>query len=110
MSKEQNSQRRSATPSTAVATPKKEPKHEVRPGRLPMYRVILHNDDVNTVEHVIACITVLTGLNQQDAENRTLEAHRTGCALLLVTHKERAELFVEQFQSASLTVTIEPDE
>jgi hypothetical protein len=27
-----------------------------------------------------------------------------------VTHKERAELYVEQFQSCSLTVTIEPDE
>jgi len=29
---------------------------------------------------------------------------------LLVTHKERAELYVEQFASFTLTVTCEPDE
>ena len=38
------------------------------------------------------------------------EAHETGIALLLVTHKERAELYQEQFQSKGLTVTIEPAE
>ena len=31
-------------------------------------------------------------------------------ALVTVTHKERAELYQEQFQSKSLTVTIEPAE
>jgi ATP-dependent Clp protease adapter protein ClpS len=40
----------------------------------------------------------------------TREAHNTGVALLLVTHKERAELYVDQFKSKSLTVTIEPAE
>ena len=34
----------------------------------------------------------------------------TGVALLLTTHKERAELYQEQFQSKGLTVTIEPAE
>jgi hypothetical protein len=29
---------------------------------------------------------------------------------VLVTHKERAELYVDQFKSKSLTVTIEPAE
>ena len=33
-----------------------------------------------------------------------------GVALLLVTHKERAELYADQFQSKGLTVTIEPAE
>ena len=33
----------------------------------------------------------------------------SGCAVLLVCHKERAELYQEQFHSCSLTVTIEPD-
>ena len=31
-------------------------------------------------------------------------------ALLLVTHKERAELYVEQFASCMITVTMEADE
>ena len=37
-----------------------------------------------------------------------LEAHKSGVALLLVTHKERAELYLDQFQSMGLSVSIEP--
>ena len=77
---------------------------------LPPFRVILHNDDVNSFEHVIRTILQLTPLKEPEAVQRTLEAHETGSALLLVTHKERAELYVEQFASKQLTVTCEPDE
>ncbi len=81
-----------------------------RPKLLPPYKVILHNDDENTIEHAIRTILMLTPLSHQDAIERTIEAHTTGCALLLVTHRERAELYEEQFRSASLIVTVEPDE
>ena len=77
--------------------------------RLPPWRVMLHNDDVNSFEHVILAILQLTPLSQKEAVQRTLEAHETGVALLLVTHRERAELYVEQFTSLSLTVTCEPE-
>jgi len=80
-----------------------------KPGLLPPFKVLLHNDEVNDVEHVIKTITLLTTLSPEEATHRTLEAHFSGVALLLVTHKERAELYQEQFASASLTVTIEPD-
>ena len=86
-------------------TPKKKP-----PGMMPPWKVLLHNDDKNTLEHVVGTIIELTTLNEKDAVLRTLEAHETGVALLLVTHKERAELYAEQFQSKSLVVTIEPAE
>lgn len=79
-----------------------------KPRHLPMYKVILHNDDNNDFNHVIDTIVMLTPLKAQEAELRTQEAHESGCALLLVTHRERAELYAEQFQSRSLTVTIEP--
>jgi ATP-dependent Clp protease adapter protein ClpS len=72
--------------------------------------VLLHNDDVNTFEHVIVSIVKLTALSSQEAILRTLEAHEAGVALLLVTHRERAELYQEQFASLSLSVTIEPDQ
>jgi ATP-dependent Clp protease adapter protein ClpS len=52
----------------------------------------------------------LTSLNENDAKQRTVEAHETGVALLLTTHKERAELYKDQFESKGLTVTIEPAE
>lgn len=89
-------------------TPQVHEQQDVR--HLPPYRVILHNDDVNTFEHVIRTILKLTNLNEQEAVQRSIEAHETGCALLLVTHKERAELYVEQFATFHLTVTCEPDE
>ncbi len=78
------------------------------PRLLPMYKVILHNDDKNDFDHVIDTIVMLTPLKAQEAELRTQEAHQSGCSLLLVTHRERAELYAEQFQSRSLVVTIEP--
>lgn len=82
---------------------------ERRAQQLPPYQVILHNDDVNTFEHVILSILRLTPLDEEEAVLRTLEAHETGSSVLLVTHRERAELYVEQFASISLTVTCEPD-
>ena len=96
---------------TAVATaPAKKPAiPKRRPKQLPPYKVLLHNDEVNTFESVIAAILKLTTLQPQEALLRTLEAHETGVALLLVTHKERAELYHEQFTTFKITVTIEPD-
>ncbi len=89
----------------AVAAPEK-----TRPRHLPQYKVILHNDDTNDIEKVIETIVMLTPLNKEDAERCTAEADKTGCALVLVIHRERAELYQEQFQSRNLTVTIEPAE
>jgi len=97
-----------ATPEGQTAT--KPAPTQTLPRPLPPYKVILHNDDVNEVGHVVQTIITLTTLNTQDAQERTLEAHHQGQSLLLVTHKERAELYQEQFQSAKLVVTIEPDE
>ena len=101
-----NSKSATANPSVSTATLSE----KVKPRLLPQYKVILHNDDKNDVGFVVDTIVLLCALNKQDAEARTQEADKTGCSLLLITHKERAELFVEQFHSRSLTVTIEPAE
>jgi ATP-dependent Clp protease adaptor protein ClpS len=97
----------------AVAAPVKERKSKPKkkpPQPLPPWKVLLHNDDKNTVDYVVSSIIELTPLNEQDAVNRMQEAHKTGVALLLTTHKERAELYKDQFESKGLTVTIEPAE
>lgn len=86
-----------------------QPALDQRTRHLPPYRVLLHNDDVNTFEHVILCILKLTPLKEVEAIERALEAHNRGVSLLLVTHRERAELYVEQFASFKITVTSEPD-
>ena len=100
-------------PSGAATKPKKKAKQAPQkqpPKMLPQWKVLLHNDDVNTPQHVVKSIVELTHLPEQDAELRMKEADKTGVALILVTHKERAELFRDQFQSKSLTVSIEPAE
>jgi ATP-dependent Clp protease adaptor protein ClpS len=78
-----------------------------RVDRLPPFRVLLHNDDVNDMGYVVDTICDLTPLSAHKAATIMLEAHQTGVSLMLLTHRERAELYVEQFASKSLTVTIE---
>ena len=98
---------------TATAKPKRATRTAPRrkpPSFLPPWKVLLHNDDKNEVGFVVATIVELTTLKEQDAKQRTVEAHETGVALLLTTHKERAELYKDQFESKGLTVTIEPAE
>jgi ATP-dependent Clp protease adaptor protein ClpS len=88
---------------------KKSPKR--KPSKpLPPWKVLLHNDDKNDMLFVVETIVELTPLNAQDAVMRMKEAHDTGVALLLTTHKERAELYQDQFHSKGLTVTIEAAE
>jgi len=82
---------------------------QITPTRLPPWKVILHNDDVNEIESVVKTVIQLTALSREDAIARAHEAHTTGLSLLLGTHQERAELYVEQFASCKLTVTAEPD-
>jgi ATP-dependent Clp protease adapter protein ClpS len=98
---------------TATVKPKRSPKKNPKtnpPQPLPPWKVLLHNDDKNDIHFVVRTVMELTPLKEQEANLRTIEANDTGVALLLVTHKERAELYQEQFQSKGLTVTIEPAE
>ena len=97
----------------AVAEPKRKekPKPKRPPSEpMPPWKVLLHNDDKNDMHFVIRTIMELMPLNEQAATVRTNEANDTGVSLLLVTHRERAELYKEQFESKGLTVSIEPAE
>jgi ATP-dependent Clp protease adaptor protein ClpS len=103
----------SAPTGTATAKPKRATRTVPKlppPQMLPPWKVLLHNDDKNSRDFVVDSIVELTPLNKQDAELRMKEADDTGVALLLTTHKERAELYKDQFESKGLTVTIEPAE
>jgi len=94
--------------SPAKPATRKHPRSDSKANHLPPYKVLLHNDDVNGMGHVVLTIRRLTPLSLPEAVNRMLEAHKSGVSLLLVIHRERAELYVEQFASCGLTVTMEP--
>lgn len=85
------------------------PRPHERVDRLPPFKVLLHNDHHNEMMSVVRTITELTPLPRSRAFLVMVEAHTRGVALLLVTHRERAELYREQFASKRLKVTVEAD-
>lgn len=97
---------------TSVSVVEMEPKSEHKTKRMPQYKVLLLNDDVNEFGAVVNAVKELTPLDGDEAISRVNEAHKTGVALLLMTHKERAELYQEQFHAhiPPIKVEIEPDE
>ncbi len=100
-----------APASSAVqARPKPKPKPP-RPRRrkLPPYKLLLHNDEVNTMDDVVHSIVRITPLSPAQAIRKMLEAHHSRTSVLLATHKERAELYVQQFASVRIMTSLEPD-
>ena len=75
---------------------------------LPPWRVLLHVDDRRKLDRATQVVRVLTPLSKEEAAARAREANEVGVALLLLTHQERAELYVEQFASCQVRVTTEP--
>jgi ATP-dependent Clp protease adapter protein ClpS len=78
----------------------------VRP--LPRYKVVLLNNAASDMMFVVRTIMELTRLCRAEATHKMWEAHHCGRSRLLVTYRERAELYVEQFASKGLNVIIEP--
>ena len=80
------------------------------PGRFPTrrYRVFLHRAADKDLMSVVRAVMDLTHYGTAEAEYRMWEAHHRGRSVVLVTHLERAELYVEQFAARGLAATIEP--
>ena len=77
----------------------------------PRYRVLLHNDDVNSMEYVVGVLLkTVPSLTQPQAVNVMMEAHSNGIALVIVCEFEHAEFYCETLKMHGLTSTIEPDE
>ena len=73
------------------------------------YSVILHNDDVHSVEFVVdALLKSVERLNRDQAVSITLEAHSSGRAIVVTCPLEHAELYRDRLASFNLGVTIEP--
>ncbi len=75
---------------------------------LPPYRLLLHNDAVNSMDHVVgALLACVPELSPQEAVAVMLEAHKRGVAQVLVCPLERAELYRDRLAAQGLTATIE---
>jgi ATP-dependent Clp protease adaptor protein ClpS len=75
---------------------------------LPPYRVVLHNDDVNSMDYVVnVLLRSIPGLSPEAAVSIMLEAHNTGQATVVICPLEQAEVYRDRLESAGLTSTIE---
>lgn len=91
-------------------TPKTKTKDKkIKTGLLPQWKVLLHKDDVHSVETVREIILSLTRLPIDDAQKCAEEVNLTGISVVLIAHKERAELYQELFESKDIKSTIEPN-
>jgi ATP-dependent Clp protease adaptor protein ClpS len=76
---------------------------------LPPYRVVLHNDDHNSMEHVVrSLLRCVQSLSNEDAEAIMWTAHNHGQATVIECPKEAAEHYRDCLESTGLTATIEP--
>ena len=77
----------------------------------PKYKVLLHNDPVNSMEYVTICLReVVPQLSEQDAISIMLEAHNTGVGLVIVCDLEPAEFYSESLKSKGISSSIEKEE
>ena len=79
-----------------------------RPGPLPRWRLVLLNREMTDLMRIVHTIMELTHFCRTEATHKMWQAHHWGRALLLTTHRERAELYVEQFADKGLMVIVEP--
>jgi ATP-dependent Clp protease adaptor protein ClpS len=81
----------------------------------PLYKVLIHNDDVTTMEFVIYVLQEVFKKPLQEAVEIMLTAHETGVALVAVLPLEQAELRVDQAKAIAraakypLMLTYEPE-
>jgi ATP-dependent Clp protease adapter protein ClpS len=74
---------------------------------MPRYKVILLQSAVDDLMFVVRSVMELTRFPRAEATHKMWEAHHCGRSVVLTTYLERAELYVEQFATKGLTVTIE---
>lgn len=75
---------------------------------VPRYKVILLHEAFDDLMFVVRSVMELTRFPRAEATHKMWEAHHNGRSVLLITYRERAEMFVELFAGKGLKVTIEP--
>ena len=94
--------------SGGAAVMEKAPERVRKPS--PRYKVLLHNDPVNSMEYVVTTLRqVVPSLSEQDAIAVMLEAHNTGVGLVIVCDLEPAEFYCETLKGKGLSSSLEPE-
>jgi ATP-dependent Clp protease adaptor protein ClpS len=94
-------------PITAISTPTKAPERTGQTIRqhYPNYKVIVLNDDVNTFQHVVSCLTrYIPQMTNDRAWDLAHQIHNEGQAVVWVGPLEQAELYHQQLRREGLTM------
>jgi ATP-dependent Clp protease adapter protein ClpS len=77
---------------------------------LPPHKVIVHNNDHNTFDEVIAILMkAVAGMALEEAIGYTYQIHLTGAAVVFTGDVEEAESCARTIRSIGIKVTVEPD-
>ena len=77
----------------------------------PRYRVLLHNDDFNSMEYVVeSLVKVVPSLSMPQAVDVMMQAHTSGVGVVIICALEPAEFYSEGLKGKGLTSSIEPEE
>jgi ATP-dependent Clp protease adaptor protein ClpS len=90
--------------------PRVQPRPPQRPRAdlLPPWKVLLHNDDVHTMDYVVASLMKAVPVSMAEAMRIMLEAHTDDVALVIVCPQETAEYYQDRLLTFGLHSTIEP--
>lgn len=78
---------------------------------LPPHKVVVHNNDHNTFDEVIAILMrAIPGCDLMTAIGLTYEIHLTGAAVVFCGDVEEAEECAHTIRAIGIKVTVEPDE
>ena len=98
-----------APPETAPDTTPDEDR-DVRRRILRPYKVVLHNDEHNSMEHVVESLRkAVPGMTLGKATAIMWEAHTAGKAVVISCPLELAELYQQRILSFGLVATIEKE-
>lgn len=79
-----------------------------RKREVPRYKLVLQRESCADLMAVVRGLMEVAHFPRAEATHKMWEAHHAGRSVVLVTHLERAELFVEQFAEKGVAVSIEP--
>lgn len=102
-------------PPTSAPAVRATPNERVETRLSPLWRVLIHNDDVTPMEYVIQVLQEVWKLSFLSSTKIMLEAHLKGVALVKVESQEQAEFHIEQAHSMArgrgwpLTFSMEPE-
>jgi len=78
--------------------------------RLAQYKLILHDDNVNSYQKVWVALMVFLQKNCDESKQNTMETHNQGKTILGKYHLELAEHYASKLKSIGLNVSIEKGE